>query len=93
MSSCNNSIKHRNASLISWALFLLFQSKFMTTYLYGTALWTTMNFFNFMFVPRFHRILFIGCVEFLWTNVMCFMVDLEIEKDDPWSRLDPLSLD
>lgn len=69
------------------------KTKFMTTYLYGTALWTTMNFFNFMFVPRFHRILFIGCVEFLWTNVMCFMVDLEIEKDDPLSRLDPLSLD
>jgi len=64
------------------------KAKFLTTYLYGSILWPTTQFFNFMFVPRFHRILFIGCVEFLWTNVMCFMVDLDIDKDDPLSHLD-----
>jgi len=64
------------------------KAKFLTTYLYGSILWPTTQFFNFMFVPRFHRILFIGCVEFLWTNVMCFMVDLEIDKDDPLCHLD-----
>jgi len=64
------------------------KSKFLTTYLYGSILWPIANFFNFMFVPRFHRILFIGCVEFVWTNVMCFMVDLEVDKEDPLSQLD-----
>jgi len=64
------------------------KAKFLTTYLYGSILWPTTQFFNFMFIPTFHRILFIGCVEFLWTNVMCFMVDLEIDKDDPLSHID-----
>jgi len=64
------------------------KAKFLTTYMYGSILWPTTQFFNFMFVPAFHRILFIGCVEFLWTNVMCFMVDLEMEKDDPLSHMD-----
>jgi len=64
------------------------KAKFLTTYMYGSILWPTTQFFNFMFVPTFHRILFIGCVEFLWTNVLCFMVDLEIDKDDPLSHLD-----
>jgi len=64
------------------------KAKFLTTYLYGSILWPMANFFNFMFVPRFHRILFIGCVEFVWTNVLCFMVDLEVEKDDPLSQID-----
>lgn len=68
------------------------KAKFLTTYLYGSILWPMANFFNFMFVPRFHRILFIGCVEFFWTNIMCFMVDLEVDKGekdkDPLSELD-----
>jgi len=64
------------------------KAKFLTTYMYGSILWPMANFFNFMFVPQFHRILFIGCVEFVWTNVMCFMVDLEVDKEDPLSQLD-----
>jgi len=64
------------------------KAKFLTTYMYGSILWPTTQFFNFMFIPTFHRILFIGCVEFMWTNVLCFMVDLEIDKDDPLSHLD-----
>jgi hypothetical protein len=58
------------------------KAKFLTTYLYGSVLWPTTQFFNFMFVPRFHRILFIGFIEFVWTNVLCFMKDLEIENEE-----------
>lgn len=57
------------------------KAKFLSTYIYGSILWPTTQFFNFMFIPRANRVLFIGFIELMWTNCLCFMKDLEIEPE------------
>jgi len=56
--------------------------KFLQTYIYGSVLWPTTQFFNFMFIPRANRVLFIGFIELMWTNCLCFMKDLEIDSKE-----------
>jgi len=57
------------------------KAKFLSTYIYGSILWPTTQFFNFMFIPRANRVLFIGFIELMWTNCLCFMKDLEIDTE------------
>jgi len=57
------------------------KAKFLSTYIYGSILWPTTQFFNFMFVPRANRVLFIGFIELMWTNCLCFMKDLKCDSD------------
>jgi len=58
------------------------KAKFLSTYIYGSILWPTTQFFNFMFIPRANRVLFIGFIELMWTNCLCFMKDLEIGSEE-----------
>lgn len=58
------------------------KAKFLSSYLMGSILWPTAQFFNFMFVAQKNRVLFIGCVELIWTNILCFMKDFDMEKKD-----------
>jgi len=67
------------------------KAKFLSTYIYGSVLWPTTQFFNFMFVPRANRVLFIGFIELMWTNCLCFMKDLEIGGDSSSSSSSPES--
>ena len=46
------------------------------------------QFFNFMFIPRANRVLFIGFIELMWTNCLCFMKDLEITSEESESESD-----
>jgi len=67
-------------------IFQELKAKFLSTYIYGSILWPTTQFFNFMFIPRANRVLFIGFIELMWTNCLCFMKDLEVESEEETHR-------
>jgi len=64
------------------------KAKGLQTYLMGSILWPSTQFFNFRFVPLSSRVLFIGGIELVWTNVLCFMKDMDIEGGEPLEALD-----
>jgi len=55
------------------------QQKGVTTFLLDCIFWLPVQFMNFMFVPPWLRVGFIGIMTFLWLNVLAYVKAIKVE--------------
>jgi len=60
----------------SW---LELQQKGVATFLLDCIFWLPVQFINFMFVPPWLRVAFIGVMTFLWLNVLAYIKAIKVE--------------
>jgi len=55
------------------------QQKGVTTFLLDCLFWLPVQFMNFMFIPPWLRVGFIGVMTFLWLNVLAYIKAIKLE--------------
>ena len=58
------------------------QQKGLTTFLLDCIFWLPVQFMNFMFVPSWLRVGFIGVMTFLWLNVLAYVKAIKVKTQE-----------